>query len=239
MKISIKIVLTSLCLVAIAISAVVAIPILKPERLSADRLSDDQVSELRTEYPLYTEYPPYYDMLSPSLNRDLRMAATVLYAKSTGKRIEFTDSVKLDPASPEAKLEEKSKNYGIFFSSVERYGYEVEVIQDSSGMFKKGDMIMITRNAEFEPYTPALKEGMEFISLVWINPVEYQQAKYQFSNTGFYYVTNDGYAVASYEEIDYKFTGMKADDLFKQIAQLHERFYGKSQKELYEMTGTW
>jgi len=230
MKKRTKLIITSLCAAVVVVSAIIAIPVLTADRLPSDVLSAEKIKALRTEYPVYTENPPMLEMGETHLSWSIWSSNTILMARSTGKRVEFTDSYTMDSDSNEAKIAEKTG--GGIVHSVERYGYEVEVIKDSAGFFKKGEFIVIANNLSFEPVTPALKEGMQFIVPVLTNQHSYKEAKGSFWRNGFYYVTDDGYALSAFKETDYQLTGLKAEDVYGKMEELTKAIYGKTMDEM-------
>jgi len=240
MKSMTKIVIAALCFVAIIISAVLAIAVLKTDSLSApailsrERLTAERIEELRTEYPVFYG-APFADSLPVSMYKLLSLSDTVLIAKSTGKMNTYTDSYIFDSSSPEVLVDKKAGGTGI--QNVKRFEYEVEVVEDSSGLYKPGAHITLAQNADLEPYLPVLKEGLEFIVPIRVVADQNATRKVQqyFAEAGFYYVVDNGYVLAAFEESQYGFTGLKAESVYKEMGYLSEQFKGKTPDEMSKL----
>jgi hypothetical protein len=158
-------------------------------------LSQGQIDALRAEYPAHSGVPQTVSMNILPLDTVLDRADTLI-------RATVLDEAVLDALS--------SRTHHSFF------GYTIEIINDSAGVFKKGDILTVAANEMVRDATPPLKRGMEILAPIAENP---QWGKvYSFSSFGMYYITKDGYALSAYdmEEAMAK-DGMKADALMKDL----------------------
>lgn len=211
-------VLVLLCLVAVIYAVLSASP---PASLDEERLN-----ELRSKYPLYEEDPPLIDMRKPKLEDLVKRADAFILAEVTEVLPDYTVELITDSDTPEGKLYEKWKEYGMQ-NTASFMQFKVRVIEDitaeSSG--KEGILgdIVIAMNAQFRGYTPEPEPGMRIVTPVAKGEGKHD-GKYFYSKYGFYYVTDDNYVLPAYVEDDgYEFSGKTLDILKRKLMEMSRR----------------
>lgn len=187
-------------------------------------MSGDKISELRSKYPLYENDPPLIDMKKPKLEDLVKRADAFVLAEVLEALPEYTVELIEDSDTPEGKLYEKGKEYGMQ-NTASFMQYRVRVIEnitgESSGKGEevRGDII-IAMNAQFRGYAPEPEPGMRIVTPVSKGEGKHE-GKYFYSKYGFYYVTDDDHVLSAYVEDDgYEFTGRTLDHLKKKIREL-------------------
>ncbi len=139
-----------------------------------ERLSAERAAELRAEYPLRSPVPQLINMIIPTLDTVIERSETFVYAR-------VTESV------------------------INTFRYrqgELEVIQDTGGVFREGGKIRISINGQWGSVVPFLNEGMEMIINIpggkEINDGLFDEGIYTFSTFGMFYVLEGGYCFSLY-----------------------------------------
>lgn len=187
-------------------------------------MNEDEINRLREKYPLYEEDPPLIDMRKPKLEDLVKRADAFVLAEVLEALPEYTVELIEDSDTPEGKLYEKGKEYGMQ-NTASFMQYRVRVIEnitgESSGKGEevRGDII-IAMNAQFRGYAPEPEPGMRIVTPVSKGEGKHE-GKYFYSKYGFYYVTDDDHVLSAYVEDDgYEFTGRTLDHLKKKIREL-------------------
>lgn len=190
----------------------------------AEPMNEDEINRLREKYPLYEEDPPLIDMKKPKFEDLVKRADAFVLAEVLEALPEYTVELIEDSDTPEGKLYEKGKEYGMQ-NTASFMQYRVRVIEnitgESSGKGEevRGDII-IAMNAQFRGYAPEPEPGMRIVTPVSKGEGKHE-GKYFYSKYGFYYVTDDDHVLSAYVEDDgYEFTGRTLDHLKKKIREL-------------------
>lgn len=179
-----------LCIVATLICLVFLLQ--QPE----DRLSEEQIAALRAEYPIRTTlYPPYVNVMYPSLETTKKIAASFVYAEVI-------------------KVEIVAEREDCTFCD-----YTFSVIDDTRNKLKKGEKIVFSDGTRDGIYTiPLLKEGMKIVFPVMKHESEDQ---YQYMKGCEYYVTDDGYVMSAFDEeraeVTPPLSGIKLKKLMREL----------------------
>lgn len=156
-----------------------------------NELSAAEVAALRSEYPICDEDPPMLSMEHPEFDELLTVSDTVLYAEILAVPEVFEKEI----STGIPKLDELREENGIS-NLVSFYTYPVRVIEDTAGLFSKGDVIGLTANEIFEPYFPSFKPGDKIAVAIG----QYEGDLYNYMADGVYYVTDDGYILSAFSE---------------------------------------
>ena len=162
--------------------------------ISADPapLSAEQVEGMREDYPICTGGSPQACMLPTELKDFLNDDYRILYAEVSGPETTETRAINVENVGGE---------------EFDFYEVPLQVLYDSSGTFNKGEEIHIYQNTMFRDGMPAFEEGDRFVALA-IDCFPFHQEtsdipRVEVSLQGFYYITDDGHAIAAYEEPEY------------------------------------
>jgi len=190
----------------------------------AEPMNEDEINRLREKYPLYEEDPPLIDMRKPKLEDLVKRADAFVLAEVVEALPDYTVELIEDSDTPEGKLYEKGKEYGMQ-NTASFMQFRVRVIEnitaESSGKGEdvRGEII-IAMNAQFRGYAPEPEPGMRIVTPVSKGEGKHE-GKYFYSKYGFYYVTDDDHVLSAYVEDDgYEFTGRTLDHLKKKIREL-------------------
>ncbi len=179
----------------------------------APRLTEEQISELREQYPLYTENaPPLVDMDTWSLKQVKANSDSFVYAEVVGDISYYTVSA----STGNEQLDEKRRANGIS-DEFQFYEYTLTVLGDTSGEYEKGEEITIASNVMFMDYKPKLSDGMRMVIPMSRDPEKPSRSYYQLD--GIYYITEDEYAISAFEEKlePQPLSGMKVDELMQEL----------------------
>ncbi len=190
----------------------------------AEPMNEDEINRLREKYPLYEEDPPLIDMRKPKLEDLVKRADAFVLAEVVEALPDYTVELIEDSDTPEGKLYEKGKEYGMQ-NTASFMQFRVRVIEnitaESSGKGEdvRGEII-IAMNAQFRGYAPGPEPGMRIVTPVAKGEGKHE-GKYFYSKYGFYYVTDDDHVLSAYVEDDgYEFSGRTLDHLKKKIREL-------------------
>ncbi len=182
------------CLACILAAACLLVGCASNPDISADPapLSAEQVEGMREDYPICpggsTMGSMFPTELKDFLNRDNR----ILYAEVSGEETQETQSITLDEGLP------------VDFDFFE---IPLQVLYDPSGTFEEGEEIHIYQNSMYREGLPAFEEGDRFVALIVDCSPENQEGsafpRVEIGEQGFYYITDDGHAIAAYEEPEY------------------------------------
>ena len=162
--------------------------------ISADPapLSAEQVEGMREDYPICPGGSSIGSMLPTELKDFLNDDYRILYAEVSGPETTETRAINVENVGGE---------------EFDFYEVPLQVLYDSSGTFNKGEEIHIYQNTMFRDGMPAFEEGDRFVALA-IDCFPFHQEtsdipRVEVSLQGFYYITDDGHAIAAYEEPEY------------------------------------
>lgn len=184
------------------IIAVISIFVLNNVRPNASSLSQDEIEELRENYPLYPGVPDHLSMKVVTLDDAMKTAETFVFAEVIEQLPEYTINLIDDSNSAEGKIHEKGKEFGMT-DTANFIQYKIKVIEDlfESNIFKNNqpEEIIIAVSSEFKDVEPELKPGMKIITPIMQGKGKHQ-GKYLYYKYGLYYVTDDEYVLAAYDE---------------------------------------
>jgi len=190
-------------------------------------MSEDEISELRAKYPLYEMDPPLIEINKPKLEDLVKRADAFVLAEVVEALPDYTVELIEDSDTPEGKLYEKGKEYGMQ-NTASFMQFRVRVIEnitaESSGKGEdvRGEII-IAMNAQFRGYAPGPEPGMRIVTPVAKGEGKHE-GKYFYSKYGFYYVTDDDHVLSAYVEDDgYEFSGRTLDYLKKKLREIAGR----------------
>ncbi len=182
------------CLACILAAACLLVGCASNPDISADPapLSAEQVEGMREDYPICPGGSSIGSMLPTELKDFLNDDYRILYAEVSGPETTETRTINVENVGGE---------------EFDFYEVPLQVLYDSSGTFNKGEEIHIYQNTLFRDGMPAFEEGDRFVALA-IDCFPFHQEtsdipRVEVSLQGFYYITDDGHAIAAYEEPEY------------------------------------
>ncbi len=201
-------------LLVVIIASLFCVYFMRPE--PEPRLTDDAVAALRNEYPVYgKKVPALISMRSMTVDEVKDRVETFVYGEVVGEMSKYNVTASL---KNKALAEKRAKN-GIN-DVFEFYEYTVTVIGDTEGIYTQGDRITIAANVDFIEYNPTLSDGMRIVvPTVRDNKKE---GRTNYTVSGMYYVTPDGYAIAAFDEEKASASrdissGVKVENLLKRL----------------------
>lgn len=158
------------------------------------QLSRGQIEQLREEYPM-ADAPADMEFLWQPVENKIGISDTFIYAEIIGEKNYYSRSVSMGDEELDKKLESKGGNIFSYFE------VPVRIIQDSEGLYQEGDEITISANCIYEDTAPRMEPGMKIVASI-SNDSTGTQPDYRksYGLIGFYYVTDDGYALAAFPE---------------------------------------
>lgn len=159
------------------------------------RLSDNEIAALRDQYPVCgVDVPQQIDILRKLTMEDaLQISDTFVYGKVAGECRWFSSSI----STGSIELDKKGEANGISSETL-FFEYPVEILEDTAGIYQKGDVIYIKANQLFQNFNPRLQEGMRII--VPVAQGKKTEGHVDYSVSGMYYVTDQGYVLSAYDE---------------------------------------
>ncbi|MBE6732093.1 MAG: hypothetical protein E7564_10425 [Ruminococcaceae bacterium] len=221
-----NLIIIALLVLAFIIPASVIIPSLIPE----DILTEEEVAKIREKnnYRIYvfntSDYPTVEFGETISFRETIKNTDTFVYCEAIGNAelVEIENSITND--SPQMRV------------------HKVKVINDSEGLFKEGDEITFAYGLLAQSASPRPKDGEKMvlpISFTFLKGYEKDEYDCFSSATGYYYITDDGYAVSAFEEEEGSvYSGKTVDNLLKVLKKTREERdeYVKKYKDMYERT---
>lgn len=160
-----------------------------------DKLSDAEIADLRDEYPINYQDSGLATTIDISLKEAISYADTFVYGRILGAIDEYTENI----GSGISAIDDMHADVG-GMDEFSFFGYTIEVIEDSEGLFSEGDLLYIEANTLFADTIPDLDRGMQMIIPVTDWQTETKTNRYNFARTGMYYVTEDGYTLSVFQE---------------------------------------
>ena len=170
-----------------------------------ERLSEAEIAELREEYPVYTVFaPPMVDMKTPSLDELIDLCDCFVYGEFTGepqRRVRWGSLVGVELR--------------------ESYCYPFQVIGDTEGYYKPGDVLLVEIDGWWADCAPQPRIGMRMV----FGSYESREAPGEtgYMAVGTYYVTEEGHVLAAFPENEKimkargSYTGVKVEYLLKKL----------------------
>ena len=220
-----RLIIIGLIFLAFIIVAAVLIPSLMPE----DRLTEEEIAQRRenNNYRIRKFDTSFY--------------ATIDFAEVTFReRVERTDTFAYCETIKDKEYIELEPG-GLISKNSEMRIHTARVIKDSEGLFKEGDVIVFAYGLMPQSYCPQPKVGDKMIipvNFLFINDVE-EVWNTSSGNDGYYYVTEDGYCIAAFEEEEgFVYSGKTVDNLLKALKKTDEEreSYLSPYRERYENT---
>ena len=183
----------------------------------SDRLSEHEIQTLREQYPVYdVTAAPNASLIMKPLEEVAPEMETVMYVKVLGdierSYVDLSDTMPVD-------MVESIKEKGFGFTLTAGFlTYQVEVIDDASGQYAPGDIVTATIPDIVETVIPTFHEGDRFIFMGGPDDEVEDEIDMNFR---MYYVTEDGYALSSFqEEEENRLSGVKAEECVDYIFDL-------------------
>lgn len=183
---------------------------------SEKRLDATQIEALREQYPVCgIDAPAGLTLRKMDVNEVKSKAESFVFGEVVGEVMKYNVTTSLS----NEELSEKRNQNGIK-EVFEFYEYTIEVIDDTEGKYKQGDLITIAANMDFINYNPALSEGMRIV--VPVAKDKEKSSRNHYVVDGMYYVTPDGYALAAFDEESVSVargvsSGIKVETLLKNL----------------------
>lgn len=181
------------------------------------RLTESEIDALRGEYPICGNNSGIVDFASdlPSTADYKERATTFVHCKVVGDGQSYFKNV----TTGQVELDEKRVANGIG-RTYEFCTYTFGVIDDSEGIYQKGDEFTLTINLDLmKDLNPQFINGKEFIIPLFIEEVQEDPS---YGRTGIMYVTKEGYAISAFTgplmaRAEDPYNGMKADAVLKAL----------------------
>ena len=226
MKNNKNLIIIALLVIAFIIPASVIIPSLIPE----DILTEEEVAKIREKnnYRIYKFDPSFWgttDFKEVSFRETVKNTDTFAYCEVIGD----AEFVELEAG----EMINKGATMRI---------HRLNVIKDSEGIFNEGDEFCFAYGLMNQGTTPRPKDGEKIIlpiSLIFLNGYEKDEYFAYSGETGYYYVTDDGYVISAFEEEEgCVYSGKTVDNLLKALRKTKEEreSYLKPYSERYEKT---
>ncbi len=183
---------------------------------SEDRLDVTQIESLRNQYPVCgIDAPAGLTVKRMDVIEVKDKAESFVFGEVVGEVMKYNVTTSL---SNEMLSEKRNKN-GIK-EVFEFYEYAIEVIEDTEGKYRKGDLITITANMDFINYNPSLSDGMRVV--VPVAKDKKKSSRNHYIVDGMYYVTPEGYALSAFDEEKVSVargvsSGVKVETLLKNL----------------------
>ncbi len=178
-------------------------------------LSESVVAQLRDRYPVVKNLSPegvYSAFVTLDMVKDVD-GGSFVYGMMVSDE-EYSSTV-VSTGYPE--LDEKRENEGID-NTVHFFLNTFEVIDDSESMYEKGTTLTLSSNVIFKGHLPIFEKGQKYVIPVKESSIE--EGIYNYTCVGIFYVTEDGYVLAAYDEegrSEKKYTGMKVEQLLREL----------------------
>ncbi|MFQ9873194.1 MAG: hypothetical protein ACLRVT_09480, partial [Oscillospiraceae bacterium] len=164
-------------------------------RQKENQFTAEQIETMRAKYPLGSEPEVLESKDVLSLEAVIERGDTFVYGEIIGDKGTYTKNITSWDIELDAKLESKGMN------TVSFYEYPLRMLSDSEGILKTGDEITIFAPKVYEGSYPELSKGMKVVVPILTVPVEkHPEWRKEYTLTGSYYVTEDGYAIAAFDE---------------------------------------
>jgi hypothetical protein len=176
-------------------------------------LTEAQIAELREQYPIYgIKVPPLVERgKEATLEEAIERAESFVYGEVIGDYTIYYKNI----STGHEELDAKRKANGI--SDLEEfYEYTITVLDDTEGLFTKGEQITIASNTMFMEYKPSLSDGMQVV--VPVIQSREKESRYGYGVEGTFYITEDGYAIAAFDEARRAkrvYSGITLEELFE------------------------
>ncbi len=182
-------------------------------------LSESEIAKLRQKYPVCGDISKIQNAGSyrtPTWDQIQEVNDTFIYC--TIERDMTTYDAYISTGNSELDKKRQENGIGDVYKF---YEYPITVIEDAAGIFQPGDKLTIAANMAFVDFNPHLSKGMKVIAPVILDMDK--DTRTQFGVQGFYYVTEDGYALSAFDEqkasMKTPVTGKKADVLLRELKQ--------------------
>ena len=117
--------------------------------------------------------------------------------------------------------------------------YTVKVIDDSEGLFNKGDTFTYCYGLAYQDISPKPEVGSRIVLPIKLG-FESSSADAYSGYNGYYYITDDGYGIAAFEEeTKTYYSGKTAENILKSLKKTdaERNAYLAEEKRMYEKSG--
>lgn len=184
-------------------------------------LSEEEVEALREEYPI--QPISTHPLIDIDTSGTVEEMATTMDTAVYGKVISPRKWKSVSTAGTDHPELEEKKGTG----SASFLCYELEVIRDAGGKYKKGDKVVFSLTEMLEGTVPDFQEGDGVIFMGAYSDGEENALENEIGITfkGIYYVTDDGYALSTCGEDPQtaRASGMTADDCLDLLYHLTQK----------------
>ena len=182
-------------------------------------LTKGQVAALREKYPICAEkIPASLSIRKPTLERVKEYSETFVYGKIEGEIETYYKTI----STGNSQLDEKWAEHGINGDS-KFFRYNVRIISDSEDMLETDEEIQVWANYIFADYYPRFFDGMEVV--IPISAITDNDG-YPYNAVGSYYVTEDGFAISAFDEVQAQvaegsgYSGLKVEELLDNLKKI-------------------
>lgn len=183
--------------------------------VTGEKLSEEKVQELRKQYPVYdVTAAPFATVVIQPFAEVASHMETVMDVKVIGDvNRTYIDLSGTMPADFEEAIKEKGFSYTAGFLT-----YQVEVIEDAGGQYDPGDIVTVSITDVLEGAIPTFQKGDRFIFMGGYDEEGQNEVGMNYQT---YYVTEDGYALSSFQEEEANcLSGVKAEECVDYIFDL-------------------
>lgn len=194
-------------------------------------LTEEQISTLREQYPVCgIQAPPMMSLALRTVKQHKENVDSFVYAEVIGGMTTYTKPFTSGSAEVDHWLQEDVENEKLAMDQLKDavfYEYTLRVIDDTDGRYEKGEIITIAASMMFYDYFPKLVDGMQVI--VPVIRDDKVTSRNWYGIEGMFYVTEDGYAIAAYDEAgayyqfrysDEIYSGYRVRDVLKKLKRL-------------------
>ena len=164
----------------------------------AARLTAEEIEALRVDYPFCCN-PGMVEIMFVPIEENIERAHTFVYGEIVGEVEEFESNLS-------------------FYNS-DRFRYTATVIDDSEGLFKKGEQVPFSESSLVSSIISEFSNGMQFIAAYKVGEEDKNNGHCLWWSM--FYVTEDGYVIATFDEAlmgsELILNGMRVEDVLKAV----------------------
>lgn len=217
-------------IIALCLILITSIFLLCSSFFKEDMLTKEEVKLLRSEYPYYdTDSNQAESSQNADFRNKIKCTDTYLYCEVIGEPA-------LEEVYISSGVEEVDKK---LYEGVEHgficYHYPVRVIKDTDGVFIEGQEISYCYGVMYQDSSPSPEKGDKIVLPIGVG-LGGNEGLFFSGTTGYYYVTDDGYVISAFRELDdFVYSGKKVDSLMTALQKTKEEkdFYLMLKESLY------
>ena len=188
-------------IIPVIVSVIAGIIFLLFPKTAEEKLSEDEINALRADYKVYNEENPLVDYKAEYYNQTVRD-----YVKNA-------DTFVYCEVSADAFFEESTVG--------DIKNIPVKVICDTEGILPEGFEFAFIYGILNEGYSPSPEKGEKAVIPIHISFYD-DEIQFGSSKNGYYYVTDDGFVLAAFEERGTDvYTGLKLENLLSKLKKTH------------------